>query len=153
MVTELTLQQPILLVVEDDPTQQKVIRILAETFGYGAVIVSTGKEALDALKVSDSCFDAILMDFKMPRMDGIETTRRIRESEAKTGRRTPIIAVTAYSSEFDQRACLEAGMDDYLSKPFEPESLRKVLLRWTYNSGKPNLRLLPRSGPHMDAAP
>lgn len=117
--------------------------ILAEKFGFLAVVVSTGQEALNALTACNTCFDAILMDWKMPEMDGIECTKRIRQLEKAIGRRTPIIAVTAHASEDDRKTCLEAGMDHYLSKPFSAEDLRSALLKWAYNPNKPNLRLLP----------
>lgn len=137
--------KPLLLVVEDDPSQQKVILALAEKYGYSAVVVNTGREALAALSACDTCFDAILMDWKMPQMNGIECTQSIREMESKKRRRTPIIAVTAYASEYYHRACLEAGMDDYLSKPFEPELFRQIVVKWIPNQNRPNLRILPAS--------
>lgn len=136
-------QKPLLLVVEDDLTQQKVILVLAERFGFLAVIVGTGEEALKALAACETCFDAVLMDWKMPDMDGLECTKRIRELEKNTGRHTPIIAVTAYAATSDRTACIEAGMDDYISKPFTMDDFRKILLKWSYNADRPNLKLLP----------
>ncbi len=143
--------KPLLLVVEDDPTQQKVILALVERYGYSAVIVNTGKEALSALSACKTCFDAILMDWKMPQMNGIECTHSIREMESTQRRRTPIIAVTAYASEYYHRACLEAGMDDYLSKPFDPESFRCILRKWIPIASRPNLRVLPEAGSDTEA--
>lgn len=138
--------QPLLLVVEDDPSQQKVILALAERYGYSTIVVDTGREALAALSACDTCFDAILMDWKMPQMNGIECTYSIREMESKQRRRTPIIAVTAYASEYYHRACLEAGMDDYLSKPFDPEAFREILHKWTHKSAPSNLRIFRQPG-------
>lgn len=137
--------KPLLLVVEDDPSQQKVILALSEKYGYSAVIVNTGREALAALSACDTCFDAILMDWKMPQMNGIECTYSIREMESKTRTRIPIIAVTAYASDYYHRACLEAGMDDYLSKPFDPEAFRQMLHKWTCNSKRSNLHVLRKA--------
>lgn len=138
--------QPLLLVVEDDPSQQKVILALAERYGYSTIVVDTGQEALAALSTCDTCFDVILMDWKMPQMNGIECTYSIREMESKRRRRTPIIAVTAYASEYYHRACLEAGMDDYLSKPFEPEAFREILHKWTQKSTTSNVRVFRQPG-------
>jgi CheY-like chemotaxis protein len=135
-------ENPLLLIVEDNPTQQKVISILAENFGYKAMLVSNGEEALSALATCDT-FQVILMDWKMADMDGIQCTARIRELENRSGRRTPIIAVTARAAAGDRAKCIEAGMDDYLSKPFSAEGFRRMLLKWTYNPAQPNLRLLP----------
>ena len=138
---------PLLLVVEDDRTQQKVIQTLAEKFGYSVVLVSTGEEALTALRTCDTCFDAILMDWKMPDMDGIKCTSIIREREKDNGTHVPIIAVTARALEGDSEKCLKAGMDDYLAKPFSSEDFRRILLKWTYDPARPNLMILPpRSG-------
>ena len=143
--------RPILLVVEDDPIQQKVISALAERYGYSTIMVNTGREALSALNTCATCFDAILMDWKMPQMNGIECTQSIREMESKKRRRTPIIAVTAYASDYYHRACLEAGMDDYLSKPFDPESFRLILLKWVHVPATPNLRVLPDAASDIEA--
>jgi two-component system, sensor histidine kinase and response regulator len=138
--------QPLLLVVEDDPSQQKVILALAARYGYSTIVVDTGREALAALSACDTCFDAILMDWKMPQMNGIECTYSIREMESKQRRRTPIIAVTAYASEYYHRACLEAGMDDYLSKPFDPEAFREILHKWTHKAALSNVRTFRKQG-------
>lgn len=138
--------RPILLIVEDDICQQKVLRLLAERYGYDALFVGTGTEAINALNTCDTCFDAILMDWKMPQMNGIECTKQIRALEFSKGRHTPIIAVTAYASESDRRQCLDAGMDDYLSKPFDMEEFRRILLKWTFSPGRPNLKILPGGG-------
>ncbi|MFN7015906.1 MAG: response regulator, partial [Fimbriimonadales bacterium] len=80
-------------------------------------------------------FEVILMDCQMPEMDGFEATRRIRERERQRGKpRTPIIALTANAMAEDREACAQAGMDDYLAKPFKPEMLQAVLLRWAQRS-------------------
>jgi CheY-like chemotaxis protein len=135
--------QPTLLIVEDDKTQQKVLGLLAEKFGFVSVIVNTGEQALSALDVCDTFFDAILMDIRMPDMDGYECTARIRAKFALEKRHIPIIAVTAYASDEYRLQCLKAGMDDYLSKPFDAEEFRRILLKWAYNPKIPNLKLLP----------
>jgi CheY-like chemotaxis protein len=137
MVTD----NPLILIVEDNPTQQKVLNILAENFGYRAVLVSSGEEALNALATCDT-FQVVLMDWKMADMDGFQCTARIRKLEQESGRRTPIIAVTARAAAGDHAKCIDAGMDDYLSKPFSAEGFRRMLLKWTYDPARPNLHLL-----------
>lgn len=132
-----------ILIVEDDHVQQMVMRVLCEKFGFIAYIVSSGPEAIQAVKTCDGCFDAILMDWTMPIMNGADTTAGIREIENLKGRHTPIIAVTANAMLGDSAKCLAAGMDDYLAKPFTPDQFRAILLRWTYHAGSPNLKLLP----------
>lgn len=136
---------PILLIVEDDKTQQKVLSLLAEKYGFEVVIAETGKKALLSLADADADFDAVLMDIRMPDMDGYECTQAIRMKEIGLPRRMPIIAITAYASDAYRAKCLEAGMDDYLSKPFDAEDFRKLLLKWAYNPKKPNLKLLPNT--------
>jgi CheY-like chemotaxis protein len=137
----MAIDNPIILIVEDNPTQQKVLNILAENFGYSAVLVSSGEEALNALATCDT-FQVILMDWKMADMDGFQCTARIRTLERQSGRCTPIIAVTARAASDDRAKCIEAGMDDYLSKPFSAEGFRRMLLKWAYDPSTPNLRLL-----------
>jgi CheY-like chemotaxis protein len=140
-------EKPSLLVVEDDPVQQKVIQMLCERYDYQAVFVSSGVEALRALETCEGCFDAVLMDIKMPDMNGLDCARAVRSNEAdKSAKRVPIIAVTAYAMSGDREKCIEAGMDDYLSKPFTIEDFRAMLLRWTYDPARPNLKLLPGKG-------
>lgn len=138
-------ENPILLIVEDDRTQQKVLGLLAEKYGFDMVIADTGAKALVELDSSEIKFDAVLMDIRMPDMDGYECTGLIRARELVSGRRIPIIAITAYASDSYKAKCLEAGADDYLSKPFDAEDFRKILLKWAYNPSKPNLKLLPGS--------
>jgi CheY-like chemotaxis protein/HPt (histidine-containing phosphotransfer) domain-containing protein len=94
--------------------------------GHTVVAVGSGREALDLL--ADRIFDAIVMDIQMPEMDGLQTTGVIRDYElASGGRRTPIIAMTAYALAGDRERCLAAGMDGYISKPVNPHALREAL--------------------------
>ncbi|MFN3690122.1 MAG: response regulator, partial [Fimbriimonadales bacterium] len=117
------------LVVEDNPVNQKVVLRQLERWGVHAQVAPNGVEALRLFEEGD--FDVILMDCQMPEMDGFEATRRIRERERVQGLpRTPIIALTANAMAEDRAACAQAGMDDYLAKPFKPEALQAVLLRW-----------------------
>ena len=114
------------LVVEDNEVNQIVAAKNLKRLGFEAKIASSGQEALALVK--NESFDFILMDCQMPEMDGFETTRRIRALEQ--GRTTPIVALTANAMKGDREKCLEAGMDDYLSKPFTAEALKATLERW-----------------------
>lgn len=123
-----------ILVVEDNVINQKVTVQFLEKLGYRADVVAGGAEALNALASID--YAAVLMDCRMPDMDGFEATRQIRSRERGTGHHTPIIAMTASAMEGDRERCLAAGMDDYLSKPLHLEGLEAALTRWA-NSGTP----------------
>lgn len=109
------------LIVEDDPINQEVLMSRLKDLELATVIANDGCEALDAVKNSD--FDLILMDVSMPRMNGLECTRRLR----KDGCETPIIALTGNALRQDEIACLEAGMNGFLSKPLDLEALSQTL--------------------------
>jgi hypothetical protein len=113
------------LLVEDHAINQKLALTLLERWGHSVTIVENGQLALDAL--SRKQFDVTLMDMMMPVMDGLEATRRIRAAES--GRRMPIIAMTANAMESDRERCLAAGMDDYISKPIKSQELQALLQR------------------------
>ena len=100
--------------------------------GYTAEAVESGEEALALLahQPDNQPFDAVLLDSEMPGLDGRETCRRLRQSETG-GRRVPVIAVTAHTRTEEQEACLAAGMDDFLVKPFQAADLAAMLDRWT----------------------
>jgi len=114
-----------ILLAEDNPVNQRVALHLLQKAGHTTAIVSNGKEALDALH--RETFDLVLMDVQMPEMDGFDATRAIRQAEARTGRHVPIVAMTAHAMKGDRERCLEAGMDDYISKPVQPLELRRVI--------------------------
>lgn len=134
------MKKPTLLIVEDNETHRYVMRQLCELFDYEPLFVQNGEDALQALTLTQ--VSAVLVDLNLPGIDGLETVRRMRTTEAKTGKRVPIVAVTASVNSDDRQNCIDAGFDDYLSKPFLPDDFRKLLLRWTYEPKKPNLRLL-----------
>ena len=118
------------LVVEDHPVNQHLLRQILEKRGHLVVLVSNGVEALQAVGEhleGPTPFDVVLMDLMMPVMGGLEATRRIRRLEEGRGRRTAIVAVTACALEEDRRACLEAGMDDHLPKPVQVKDLFRIL--------------------------
>jgi len=114
------------LLVEDNLINQRVALSMLRKLGYRVDVASDGKQALEALERSS--YTVVLMDCMMPVMDGFEATAAIRKSER--GRRTPIIAMTAYAMPGDKDRCLAAGMDDYVSKPVDWEQLRNVMERW-----------------------
>ena len=116
-----------ILVAEDNEVNQKVAVRLLEKLGYRVEVADNGREVVEACQRSS--YDAVLMDGQMPEMDGFEATRLIREEEGEE-RRTPIIAMTASAMKGDRERCLDAGMDDYVSKPVTPKSLEEVLKRW-----------------------
>ncbi|HUS05320.1 MAG TPA: response regulator [Bryobacteraceae bacterium] len=109
------------LLAEDNLINQKLAMRLLQKEGHAPVLAATGRQALDALDKND--FDIVLMDIQMPEMGGIEATAIIRQNELKTGRHIPIIALTAHAMKGDRERCLEAGMDDYVSKPIQPQEL------------------------------
>ncbi len=110
-----------ILVAEDTPFNQKFITRLLGRWGHEPVIAENGQKALDIY--SEDEFDLILMDVQMPEMDGFEATTAIRELEKQSGRKTPIIAMTAHAMKGDRERCLEVGMDDYVSKPISSDML------------------------------
>jgi CheY-like chemotaxis protein len=129
-----------LLAVEDNPVHQYVLKRFCEMFDYDVHLVASGEEAVAAFLMAK--YAAILMDLSLPGMDGLDCARQIRALEQKMGlTQIPIIALTARDGR-EKDTCLQAGMDDFLSKPFAPEELRKILLRWVYQSSRPNLKIL-----------
>jgi len=116
------------LLVEDNLINQQVALGILQIQGYGVTVVNNGREALDAY--AQDPFDLILMDCHMPEMDGFEATREIREREKASGTRVPIVALTANAMAQDREACLSAGMDDHLAKPFSIFTLQNMLDRW-----------------------
>ena len=114
------------LVAEDNPVNQKVaLRFLAR-LGYQALIAGNGREALQIL--DEQRYDLVLMDMQMPEMDGLTATREIR-LRYPAARQPRIFALTANAVTGDRERCLEAGMDDYLSKPFKLETIEQLILK------------------------
>lgn len=117
-----------ILLAEDNDVNQRVARGILEKRGHTVVIANNGQEA--TLAVATQRFDLVLMDVQMPVMDGIEATGIIRRSEATRGVHTPIVAMTAHAMKGDREHCLEAGMDDYLSKPIQVQELLATIERY-----------------------
>jgi CheY-like chemotaxis protein len=116
-----------ILLAEDNPTNQLIARRMLESMGHRVHLACNGQEAVEAVRAHQ--FDAVLMDVMMPEMDGMTASRMIRAEEVD--RRVPILAVTANAFEHDRHACLEAGMDGFLGKPFSRSNLRAVLAKIT----------------------
>ncbi|WP_193615086.1 ATP-binding protein [Nocardioides lijunqiniae] len=116
------------LVVEDNEVNQMVAAGLLEAMGYAVEVAGDGVQALEVLELQD--FDAVLMDVQMPIMDGYTATRTLRGRE-EAGHRVPVIAMTAAAIDGERDRCLDAGMDDFLTKPVDPAALAQTLLRWT----------------------
>jgi CheY-like chemotaxis protein len=117
------------LLAEDNVVNQRVAVRLLEKLGCRVHTVASGSEALAALAHAD--YDVVLMDCQMPDMDGYTATTAIRAREAATGTHIPIIAMTANAMQGDRDRCLQAGMDDYVSKPVKSEQLLEMLKKWT----------------------
>ena len=120
-------QRPLrILVVEDNVISQTVMRLMLGEQGHGVELATTGKEAVAMLE--QSAFDLVLMDMQMPEMNGLEATNHIRLRERETGRpRSTIVALTARAQDSDRKACLQAGMDGYLTKPVHSTELSAIL--------------------------
>ncbi len=143
---------PCILLAEDNVTNQIVTNGILNKLGLAADVVANGAEALQVLK--SSAYDLVLMDVQMPVMDGFETTQQIRRpNSAVRNHQVPIIAMTAHALQGDRERCLEAGMNDYVSKPLSAHDLSEVLARWLPGADdKPGAlgeieALLPASAP------
>ncbi len=113
------------LLVEDNRVNQRLAMKMLQKRGYVVDLAANGVEALEL--ISRTAYDLVLMDCQMPEMDGFETTRRIRESEAGTPRHLAIVAMTANALQGDRDRCLESGMDEYLAKPVRAEDLYRMI--------------------------
>jgi signal transduction histidine kinase/DNA-binding response OmpR family regulator len=117
------------LVVEDNVTNQMVAQLMLKQFGIGSDLAANGEEALQALE--DLPYDLVFMDCQMPVMDGFEATRNVRDPQSKVlDRAISIIAMTANTMKGDREKCLAAGMNDFITKPVEPQKLQQALQTW-----------------------
>jgi CheY-like chemotaxis protein len=127
-----------LLVAEDVEINQEIIISLLEDTGISIDCAQNGQEAVDMIAASPDKYDVILMDIQMPKMDGLEATRRIRTLTAQRLEYLPIIAMTAHVFKSDIEECLKAGMDDHIGKPVDIDDVLKKLRKYLYapKSGK-----------------
>ncbi|NQU13427.1 MAG: response regulator, partial [Desulfobacteraceae bacterium] len=123
-----------ILLAEDNPVNQKLAKVMLTKAGYHVVVANNGREAVDKYKAAPNDFNLILMDVQMPEMDGLEATKVIREWQSHNTQlithHFPIIAMTAGAMKGDRERCLEAGMDDYITKPIKREIVFQVLEKW-----------------------
>jgi two-component system sensor histidine kinase/response regulator len=122
-----------ILLVEDNPINQKLVRFMLTRAGYQLRIATNGIKALELYEVEPVTFDLIFMDLQMPEMDGIQATKEIRKKEKLSNLEdlhTPIIAMTAEAIKGTREKCLAAGMDDYISKPIKREDVFKMVKKW-----------------------
>ena len=148
-----------ILLAEDNPVNQKLAKILLTKAGYHVEVANNGKEAVEKYMASPKDFDLIFIDVQMPEMDGLEATREIRNWEAKLiahssqlkgkadsditamsfqlsarSERVPIVAMTAHAMKGDRERCLDAGMNDYITKPIKRELVFEILEKWIFNN-------------------
>jgi CheY-like chemotaxis protein len=127
--SELT-QAKKILIVEDNVINQKVLASLLSKKGYEYVIANNGQEALERTK--ETSFDLILMDITMPKMNGLEATAHIRQQEQSAFHMpTPIIAISGHAQAQDVTQALNAGMNDYITKPFKKDTIYNKIAQWT----------------------
>lgn len=132
IVTQYSIREDIkhslcVLLVEDNPVNQKLAQLMLKKGGYRVEPAFDGREAVRKFTNSPDNFDLILMDIQMPEMDGMAATREIRQ---KGFYKIPIIAMTAHAMKGDREMCLEAGMDDYVTKPIKRETVFQMIEKW-----------------------
>ncbi|MEI6262016.1 MAG: response regulator [Deltaproteobacteria bacterium] len=150
-----------ILLVEDYPANQMITTKHLENAGYHVDLAEDGKQAIDAFKCKH--YGLILMDIQMPVMDGYQATKAIRELESKlaamnkinadeTMRRVPIIAMTGHTMSENKTICLEAGMDDFLSKPYTREGLLSMVSKWLELSAKLVIQPVLAQNPNVETS-
>ena len=122
-----------ILLAEDNPVNQKLAKMLLTKAGYQVEIACNGREAVEKFSSSPDDFDIIFMDIQMPEMDGMEATKEVRRRGYAA---IPIIALTAHAMKGDREKCIEAGMDDYITKPVKRENVFEILEKYVFNRGK-----------------
>lgn len=123
------------LIVDDDTINQKLLKSILTSLGYNTITADDGEEALLYYR-NKANIDIILLDMHMPYLNGLDTVRIIRDIEKKEKREhIPVIAVTAFALDGNRQTCLDAGCDDYISKPYNQEILIKIVKK--YNSSAP----------------
>jgi len=142
----------LILVAEDNPTNQMLVRRQLERLGYAADVVADGHQGIDAY--ASVSYGLVITDCHMPEMDGFELTQKIRDLEHLTGRkRVPIVAMTANVLQGEAERCLAAGMDDYLGKPVRLSRLSETIQRWLPRTGAPTPATTPSTSASGESAP
>ena len=118
-----------ILLAEDNPVNQKLVKIMLTKAGYQVEVADDGQKAFEKYTTSPEHFDLIFMDIQMPEMDGIQATKAIREKGFDT---IPIVAMTAHAMKGDREMCLESGMDDYITKPIKRELVFEIIEKWVF---------------------
>jgi len=137
-----------ILVAEDVAVNQLLIKSIVERHGHAVTLAGNGEEAVQAWQKEGGRYDLIFMDIQMPVMDGMQATGRIRELEAVQGGRVPIVAMTAYARREDRERCREAGMDDFISKPYKQGDILALLNRAAGSGGtEPAQGVSPEEAP------
>jgi CheY-like chemotaxis protein len=121
-----------ILLAEDNSVNQQLARRVLEQRGYSVTVAPDGRQAVSAWE--SGRFDLILMDVQMPELDGFQATASIREKESASAARIPIIAMTAHALKGDRERCLDAGMDDYLTKPINRMELYSLIEKYSPSS-------------------
>lgn len=142
-------REAVVLIAEDNEVNAKISVMQLRKLGYETEVVTSGREAVE--KARQTHYALVLMDVQMPDKDGFEATREIRDSEKNTGYHVPIVAMTAHAMQGDRERCLNAGMDDHLTKPVNLDALRDITERWiledpTLPSGAQVIPFRQRSG-------
>lgn len=131
------MDKPIILVVEDNEVQRKVIKLLASEFGFEVVLCATCHEAMDAYAVGGDIYSLILMDLRLPDVDGNVCAQNLRNIKMPTkGRKVPIVAMTGNLTLADKSACANMGFEDCLIKPFSSKEFRDMVHKWTRFGGQ-----------------
>jgi CheY-like chemotaxis protein len=149
------MDEPIILIVEDNPTLQKLIAMLAKKFGFRHQIVGDCDHLMEAIS-SGTRYSLIMMDWSLPGIDGLQCAAMIRARELGTAQHVPIVAMTGNAMSGDRQRCLDAGMDDYLAKPFTAEQFRSMVSRWlrtTVPVVEPAQVPMPQFESQVDAPP
>jgi CheY-like chemotaxis protein len=127
------------LIVEDDPVMQTLTPRMLQSLGYSSRLTTNGADAIDACR--DTPPDAVLMDVQMPRMDGLEATRRLRVLQREEGMPPfPIIVLSAYHTPAERSACFDAGADGFITKPLMIAKLASEIHRVMTNQRQPELQ-------------
>jgi len=141
-----------ILVVEDNPVNQKVAQAMLRKMGLRADVVANGQEAINALQMIP--YDLVLMDCQMPEMDGLEATRVIRlEGSKALNPRIPIIAMTAATMQGDREKCIQAGMNDFIAKPVQQRELAEIIDRWLAITTNDNLQIPVKTSIEFQGCP